>query len=394
MSQAASIQNQSPRVRAIRQLRQWIREGQLPAGEPLPPENDLAEKLTVSRTTVRAAVKSIEEEGLVRVADNRRRIVVGSVVRPHSLLSGCVAIITHFGESWPSGVTNPVATGWERYIQLSLVDGIREAGLHALTLRFDRLQDEQVKMLLADNPRGLVLMRPSLLSSEVLNLGRQLRDMGVPVVSYGYGPKFEFDSVTSDHAAGCRDLCRWLISKGRKRLLRIWNQTSETELPEWRKQRDLGFESAIKEAGLEIIPPVTIPSLHDSKLQSREEYDLRARLILGYLWEHLTGPNPVDAIVAITDGECYPIATACRLLGKEPHRDITIAGYDNYWQDSPNRQWESIDPAATVDKLNLDLGRNLMSLLLERVEGNLPAEPQVRLVTPKLVVIGEAGASA
>ncbi len=42
-------------------------------------------------------MKSIEEEGLIRVADNRRRIVVGSMARPHSL-SGCVAIITHFGE--------------------------------------------------------------------------------------------------------------------------------------------------------------------------------------------------------------------------------------------------------------------------------------------------------
>lgn len=387
LSQANSIQNQSPRIRAIRQLRQWIRDGQLPAGEPLPPENGLAEKLMVSRTTVRAAVKSIEEEGLVRVADNRRRIVVGNVSRRDSLLSGCVAIITHFGESWPSGVMNPVAKGWERYIQISLVDAIRDAGLHALTLRFDRLQDDQIKMLLADNPRGMVLMRPGLLSSEVLSLGRQLRDMGVPVTCYGYDSRFEFDSVASDHAEGCRKLCDWLIKKGRKRLLRVWTQSTESETPEWRKQRDLGYEAAIRAAGLEVLPPIEIPSLPDTKLQTREDYDMRARLILGYLWEHLSGPQPADAILALTDGECYPISTACRLLGKEPQRDITIVGYDNYWQDSPNRQWESVDPAATIDKLNLDLGRKLMELLLERSSGTLPPEPQARLVTPKLCVI-------
>ena len=35
-----------------------------------------------------------------------------------------------------------------------------------------------------------------------------------PVVAYGYGIGLGFDSVTSDHAAGCEELCRWLKSEG------------------------------------------------------------------------------------------------------------------------------------------------------------------------------------
>ena len=387
--QTESIQNQSPRVRSIRQLRQWIREGQLVAGEPLPPENELAETLQVSRTTVRAAVKAVEEEGLVQTAENRRRIVIGNKVRSDSLLSDTIAIITHLGETWPTGVHHPVATGWERYIQISLIDAIRMARMHALTLHLDRLKGEQVKKLLSNRPRGLVLMRPATLFSEIFPVAGQLRQNGVPVVCYGYGGNLEFDSVTSDHAAGCQELCRWLIANGRRRLLRVWEQPIGVEIPEWRKQRDLGYEAAMRAAGLEILPAVEIPPLPEAAIQTRQDFDMRARLILGYLWEHLSGPNSADAILALTDGACYPIAAACRMLGKEPNRDVAIVGYDNYWQDSPHRQWEPVGPAATIDKLNLDLGQKLMDLLLARADGKLPPEPQLRLIAPELRVTGE-----
>ena len=391
MTPTNSIQNQSPRIRSIRKLRQWIREGLLPAGEPLPPENELADKLQVSRTTVRAAVKAIEDEGLVRTADNRRRIVLKNKASSDSLLSDTVTIITHLGEAWPSGVHQPVATGWERYIQIGLVDAIRNAGLHALTLRFDRLHDDQVKKLLLEQPRGLVLMRPTLLSREVLAVARQLRESGVPIVSYGYSHGLEFDSLTSDHADGCQKLCQWLIENGRRRILRVWDRPIGAEIEEWRRQRDIGYEISMRQADLEVLPPLEVPPLPEAAIQSREAFDLRARLILGYLWEHLSGPNPVDAILGLTDGACYPISAACRMLGKQPNRDITVVGYDNYWQDSPHRKWESAGPAATIDKLNLDLGKELMDLLLDRANGKLPPEPQLRLMQPRLRIIEQDG---
>ena len=349
--------------------------------------------MQVSRTTVRAAVKAIEEEGLVRLADNRRRIVVGTRIRSDSLLADTIAIITHLGEAWPAGVQPSAVTGWERYIQTGLIDAIRAAGLHALTLRFDRLQGDSIKKLLSDQPHGLVLMRPTLLSPEVLTAARQLHQSGVPVLSYGYSPGLEFDCVTSDHAAGCQELCDWLIQKGNKRLLRVWDTPIGSEIPEWRKQRDIGYETAVRAAGLESIPALQTPFIPEATIQSREDFELRARLILGFLWEHISGPNPVDAILALTDGICYPIAAALRMLGKQPNRDIQIVGYDNYWQDSPYRQWETTGPAATIDKLNLDLGHELMTMLLDRANGKLPPEPQLRLVKPKLRVIEDVSAS-
>ena len=389
MPQTESIRNESPRVRSIRQLREWIREGQLPVGEPLPAENELADTLRVSRTTIRAAVKAVEEEGLIQTGGNRRRIVIGEKAGSDSLLADTIAILTHLSEAWPAGVHHPIATGWERFVQISLIDAIQGASLHALTLHLARLKGEQIRRLVSNPPRGLVLMRPALVTPDMLEISRQLRDHGVPVVAYGYPEGLGFDCVTSDHAAGCEDLCRWLISQGRRRILRVWEHTSsQSRVPEWRRQRDAGYERAMQEAGLEPIPLLDIPAFPEAFIQSREDFEMRARLILGYLWDHFSGPDPVDAILALTDGPSFAITAACRLLGKEPNRDVIIAGYDNYWQDSPNRQWEPAGPAVTIDKRNIELGRELMTLLQARADGTLPPEPQVRLLKPVLQVTG------
>lgn len=54
---------------AIEQIRRLIRSGELPPGSRLPPENELAAQLGLSRNSMREAVKALE---LVRVLDVRR----------------------------------------------------------------------------------------------------------------------------------------------------------------------------------------------------------------------------------------------------------------------------------------------------------------------------------
>jgi DNA-binding GntR family transcriptional regulator len=51
-------------------LREWIAEGVLEAGEKLK-DHELAERLGVSRTPVREALRRLEDEGLVETAKNR-----------------------------------------------------------------------------------------------------------------------------------------------------------------------------------------------------------------------------------------------------------------------------------------------------------------------------------
>src|SRR4051794_16160794 len=54
--------------RAIAQIQELIRTGDLPPGAKLPPENELAAQLGLSRSSMREAVKALE---LIRVLDVR-----------------------------------------------------------------------------------------------------------------------------------------------------------------------------------------------------------------------------------------------------------------------------------------------------------------------------------
>ena len=388
--QAQAIENNSPKVRSIRTLKQWIQQGQLPAGEQLPAENELARLLDVSRTTVRAAVKSLEEQDLLRYNQNRRRIVVGPAPRRGGVVSETVVILTHLPDKPPGSNPLQSQTGWERYIQIGLIEAIREAGMHALTVQVDLLRNDLIKSLTDEHPRGLVVMRPSLHPSASLELAITLRDQRVPVVFYGYTDLAKFDTVTSDSAAGSYELTKWLISTGRRRLLRVWTAITNGNNPEWRRHRCEGFERAIAEHNLELLPELNFPNLWDPSNDTRENFEMRVRLMVGYLFGHLNGPNAADALVALTDGDCYVLAAACRILGKEPNKDISIVGYDNYWQDSPDRRWETTAPLATVDKLNVKLGYELMALLKARMDGALPAEPQIHMIKPELQIVDAA----
>jgi len=81
----------------------------------------------------------------------------------------------------------------------------------------------------------------------------------------------------------------------------------------------------------------------------------------------------------------FTVAAACRLMKKEPGRDVLVVGYDNYWEACVERRWEDFTPSATVDKRNHDLGAEMVKLMFERSEGRLPREPQLRVLEPRVI---------
>jgi GntR family transcriptional regulator, transcriptional repressor for pyruvate dehydrogenase complex len=72
--------------RAIAQIQELIRSGELPPGSRLPPEQELAAQLGLSRNSMREAVKALE---LIRVLDVRRGDgTFVTSLEPHLLLDG------------------------------------------------------------------------------------------------------------------------------------------------------------------------------------------------------------------------------------------------------------------------------------------------------------------
>jgi len=71
------IRVESPVDKIIRQIRELITTGQLKSGDKLPPERKLAERLNVSRSHVRDAIRKLEFYGILKTLPQSGTFVAG-----------------------------------------------------------------------------------------------------------------------------------------------------------------------------------------------------------------------------------------------------------------------------------------------------------------------------
>jgi DNA-binding LacI/PurR family transcriptional regulator/DNA-binding transcriptional regulator YhcF (GntR family) len=381
-------------LQIAQRLRREIVSGRLSQGDRLESLAEMRTRYGVTRPTVEKAHSILEREGLIERVQGRGTFVRGvtkgaasgtggargSGSAAASVLSSMVAVLTIQGRT-----SHSQQAGWAEFIGLGASRALRDEGLHTLSLSPEGLGGGGLQRLLEGRPRGVVIT-DLLANNNPSAFARPLIQSEVPVVVYGADPALEgFDRVTSDHEDGSYHLARWLLSQGRRRIALLW---PTVRAGYWFAQREAGLRRALAEAGVEEAPPVAVPTPdRDSEgYEDAAEFESHTRQIVGYLAERLTGPNALDALMVHTDNDCFAVAAACRMCGREPGRDVAIVGYDNYWAEAPNRRWENTAPLATVDKRNLDMGAEMVRLLLERTTGQLPDEPQCRAVKPRLVV--------
>lgn len=373
----------SPSAHVVRSVKEWIRQGVLVDGQPLPSERALAEKLGVARKTVRRALAMMEEDGLLRAHGGGPRVITLNTSARGRLMENAVVVLTRITEQSESGSQR--TSGREGFITHGAMQAVHACGWHGIYLQPSLLTDMDLHDLVAERPRGVIITDMSARTEEALIWATALRDAGIPVVIYdGAAVLSDFDRVVSDHEDGYYQLTKWLIGQGRRRIMPMWWRSSIAGY--WYLARCGGYARAMLEAGLQPLPILDVPNL------TRTADDLHAwlRVCTEHFAEYLKGPlsgdNPVDALMMDSDGSVPAAAAACRKLGFEPNNDVLIAGYDNYWADVAEYQWEPTAPAVTVDKQNLVLGAELVRLLKERMDGLLPAQAQCRVVRPQLVI--------
>jgi DNA-binding LacI/PurR family transcriptional regulator len=382
-----AFSDNGPRARAIRHLQEWIANGALPHGQPLPAERELAARLRVNRGTLRSALEHLSEEGFLRSNGGRIRIVTLPRPGSSSLLQDVVAV---FSDDEGKVSSMHQASGWMDYVAQGSLDAIRKAHLHALVVHPSRFLNQPANLFMDGRPRGAVLMCSSGRPEYSVRIADRLQSAGVRVVLHGDDSVYRsYDRVTTDHEAGSYLLTQYFIRQGRKRILNFW---PEPATDYWFLARRAGYERAMAEAGLAPLPTAVVPH-PDFDVDNADDFAKAARLLAGYLAEHLSSDEPVDTLLLASDGFVPTTTAACRLFGKEPNRDIWIGGYDNYWADLPQRKFEPAPPAVTVDKNNRRLGEEMVNLLLGRPEASSADEPERRAIAPELVFSGRDAAS-
>ncbi|MEM6331989.1 MAG: GntR family transcriptional regulator [Planctomycetota bacterium] len=342
-------------------LRRLIRDNDLEAGRPLPTEREMASRLSLSRSTIRRALKSLESSGLVscrqgsgyRVIDSHRDS--GS---PSGLAARTVALIT-----LETRMSSRVRQwdGLEAYVQLTVTDRLRQAGYHILTINPKTLLAGGVKDLVASRPAAVVLTSRAIeIHGEALV--HPILEANIPTVTNSSSPLAEpCVQRIHDHAAGAQRLTKFLFERNHRRILPVFAGDAESS---WQQQRMEGYRRAHEGAGIEPMQPVRIPGLKPSVVLSSP--DTASRICMGFLYDRF-GANAkdaqrVDAVMAATDVLAQCVAHSCLRLGVGLGDLPDITGYDlsHGWVKTPDElgEWK---PAASVDKDNAAIGEAMSS---------------------------------
>lgn len=376
-----SLKGGSPRACIVRTIRKWIDDGVLERGIPIPPERELARRLGASQRSVQKALEILEGEKLILRKGVRTRIVPElKGAKAKGMLSDAVIILSN--DSVPNPAHGP---GWTDAIQKGILSGISEAGLHAFSLN-PKISATQLEGFLKQSPAGVLIV--DLLSKELMPDSEALdrmRSSGTPLVVYGDDPQYQsFDRVSSDHERGACILTKSLLDSGRKHIAMTWQGALDSY---WKKARVSGYEMAMREAGLDAMPPLVEVEFSPEAPTEQLKLEALSNYHAGYLASYIAAHGRPDALMSFSDGLVFSLAAACRKLGIEPGRDIEIVGYDNYWNDFEIDKLEPYMPPASVDKRNAAMGLEMVKLLLQRKAGAIPQEPQIRIVEPLLVPI-------
>lgn len=368
----------SPRESVARTIQEWIAAGRLSPAVPLPAETDLAARLSVSRGTARAALEALEEQGVLEKR-NRKRYVAEAPASGGGLPPRTVALLA-VNTDHPArylGTGNGAAAAAGALARLS------QLSWNALSIHGQNLDAATMRTLPRLAPDAVLAFAEALVVPGAEDFLLELWQHDIPLVLNFDGPRFrELDRVFSDFADATAEVVRRLHRRGCRRILEMRRGGDM----HWQTAKHEGYLRAVNELGLPCLAARPIP-LAELLCQhyDREDFERQTRLFAGYLAEFLTGPEPADAIIATTDRHVPPLAAACRLFGREPGRDVLLAGYDHSYEQCPWRPWLDFPPSLSVDKHNTRIGEAMVELL-QAERRRRDGRPPRRVVIPATIV--------
>ncbi len=377
-------QRESPRARVLRWLEDAIKSGRLPRGAELPTEREIAKIVGVATCTAAMAMDEAEARGLaVRRHPGARRRYAGTV-DGGSLSSSTIYVLA----AMPSFFDLATAPGWsDEFLALDVVRRLSLMGRHVSLLNALSLPDGGLDAVFEARPGGMVVTNAVNGDPLAMAALARCRERGIPAVAYGNAPELRaFDRAYSDHRAGSRDVTRWLLARGCCRIVPFL-PFAPTRF--WEQERLAGYAEAMREAGAAPQPCAFFGSPELCDYNSAETFRLFAALALSALVALRRENGDPDALICLNDDWAMPALAAIRDLGLVPNCDIVVAGYDNMTHGPRHDFLGNLTPAVTVDKHNERSSEDLAALIVARMDGTLPLEPQARIHAHEVVVLDD-----
>lgn len=274
------------------------------------------------------------------------------------------------GYSWrpvPPDQFNPIL---DKFLQ-SMLEATARAGYHILPFPCpsDHVQIDVYRELIYTNRvDGFVLSSTNLNDQRVA----YLKEMDFPFVAFGRAnPEWTFPYVDVDGAAGVGEAVRHLLDLGHRRIGLIgWPEDSLTGA-----FRLNGYLEAMAEAGIPPDPAWIIRTEHSAT---------SGQWAAGQLLDLPPARRPT-AIVVLSDVMAVGAMNEIQDRGLEVGRDVAVIGFD----DVPLAQYLR-PPLTTLRQPIWEIGQQVISMLIQLIQGEEPAERQV-LLPARLIVRASSG---
>ncbi len=360
--------------------------GGLPPGSRIPPLRELATRLEVSHVLVAKLMHQLEGDGVVIQGSQRIRYTAtprAGATTQRGLPTGTVVVVSEVTQADP---TNPFLYHTQTLLALSRI--LHQAQMQTLLIRPPTSAEDLERLSVLDADGWIVTEHALIAMPQLLPLlakrAREGRAVAIAADTLTAAQIADFPGATvcTDHRGGAAALVGVLAKRGRRRLAVAWTDRAHPDLGmQWMCERAAGIAEGCARHGLEPALPLTLPTLPhcpDPHLGFERQTDAWAG---GLIRSVLRDADPIDGLLAVSDGSTYPLLAASRLLGRDPGVDLDVTGYDNYWQGVPERAWAGAVPCATIDKDGVAVGTQLAKVMID------PLRRRDRIVVPSRLVI-------
>ncbi|MDT8719137.1 GntR family transcriptional regulator [Clostridium sp. 19966] len=334
-----------------------MEEGRIAYGQQLLTENEIVEKFSVSRHTVRQALMELENNGYIKREQGKGTFcsyIEGSKIKEKKT----IAVLTTY-------ISN--------YIFPSIISGIEEvlssSGYDLLlynTNNEKQKEKECLEKILENEVSGLIV-EPTMSAVDNININYYLelekRNIPYIMINSKY-QELKAPFVGMDDEEGAYILTRYLLQLGHKNIAGIFKNDDLQGL-----NREKGYIKAIRESGL------AVDSKNIGKYGTKEKEYFPQDFTNGLLRKK----ERPTAIICYNDQIAVQALQAIREMELRIPQDIALVGYD-----------DSYIATATEVKLTTirhpkeELGRRAARMLMDIIEGTIVHESYI--YKPELIV--------
>lgn len=250
-----------------------------------------------------------------------------------------------------------LAGWWSAEVMRGIADTGFAQGYHLMIYAMSEdVREMCLNAVYSGRLEGLIILAPY--KDEPLL--KELSDAKIPLAVVGghqvYGEKMV--AVDADNEMGGYIATKHLIEQGHRRIAHLHGALNIPNAYD----RMQGFRRAMEEAGLPVAPELLI----ETGFLEQTAYEATCRL--------LQLPEPPTAIFAANDVTAIGVLRAVKEANLRVPQDVAIVGYDG----TPLTQLTE-PPLSTVEQPASEMGRVAARLLIDIIEGRIPAERVMKL---------------